>query len=333
VDCCYIEKHRLPGVTGSVYIWTILDNYSRSIVASAPSKTQNLWDFLLVLFTAIYVHGAPIGLVSDGRGVFKSNVALDLYEQLGIEKTQIERRKPWQDYVESHFLTMKHLERSALAEATTWEQFCAIHARFVGDFNHQAHFAHQHREDGLRTPAEVLGGVQGRLVAVPTLQAVFALLLAQRKVDRSGYIRYDGWRVYGEEGLSGQRAGVWLAKETRTLTLTYAMQPVAQYDVTFGASNRGSEHGTRTRRRREITELREHYTFPSPLPSPQPHLWAAEELQAVEWRKVYRLPGSAPRRRRSGTVLLQVPLLGLRASPCYRMRRARRFAARAAHTV
>src|SRR5262249_39094295 len=72
VDLCYIEQHGLPGIAGPVYIWTILDNASRSIIASAPSQTQTLWDFLLVLFTGIYVHGAPIGLVSDGGGVFKA---------------------------------------------------------------------------------------------------------------------------------------------------------------------------------------------------------------------------------------------------------------------
>src|SRR5262249_47355483 len=124
VDLCYIEHHRLPDLAGPVYIWTILDNASRQIVASAPTQTPHLWDFLLVLFTASYVHGAPIGLVSDGGGVFKANVALELYQRLGIEKAQIARRQAWQNYVESHFLTMKHMEQYRLAEATSWEEFC-----------------------------------------------------------------------------------------------------------------------------------------------------------------------------------------------------------------
>jgi len=99
VDLCYIEQHRLPNITGPVYIWTILDNASRAIIASAPSKAQDLWQFLQVLFTGIYVHGAPIGLVSDGGGVFKANVARELYTRLGIEKDQIARRQAWQNYV------------------------------------------------------------------------------------------------------------------------------------------------------------------------------------------------------------------------------------------
>src|SRR5262249_1614919 len=125
LDLCYIERHSLPDLQGSVYIWTILDHASRSIIASAPSKTQNLWDFLLVLFTGIYLHGAPIGLVSDGGGVFKANVALELYARLGIEKAQIERRQAWQNILGSHFLKMKHMELYELGEAGSGEELCA----------------------------------------------------------------------------------------------------------------------------------------------------------------------------------------------------------------
>jgi hypothetical protein len=326
VDLCYIEHHHVPNMSGPVYIWTILDNASRSIVASAPTKTQTLWDFLTVLFTAIYVHGAPIGLVSDGGSVFRANVATELYAQLGIEKAQIQKRRPWQNYVEAHFRTMKLMESYQLEAATSWEQFCAIHARFVGDFNHQAHFAHQAREDGLRTPAEVLGDARGRQVAVPTLQHLFEMLLTQRKVDAQGYIRYHHWRVYGDEGLAGERTSVWLGKETRTLTLAYDGAPLAQYVVSLGSSDSPAEEAKRQNKRRkrsqrsiqqtpktpqrgEIADLQEAYRFPSPRPSLQPHLWDEESRSAIEWRKVYRLPAYAPRRRRSVPILWQSPLL------------------------
>lgn len=126
VDLCYIEKHHLPDSSGPVYIWTILDNASRQIVASAPSKTQTRWNFLLMLFTAIHVHGAPIGLVSDGGSVFKANVASELYQRLGIEKRQSERRRPYQNDVESTFNVMKRMDAYKLEQATSWEEFCAV---------------------------------------------------------------------------------------------------------------------------------------------------------------------------------------------------------------
>jgi transposase len=157
VDICSIEQHHVPRTDGPIYIITFLDNYSRSIVASAPSKKQDLWAFLLVFFTAIHV---PEALVSDGGSVFKANHALEIYDRLAIRKEQIEHRKPWQDYVESHFAVMKRMEAYQLEHALSWEQFCDVHARFVADYNHQEHCAHQGRTDGRRTPAEVLKAVR-----------------------------------------------------------------------------------------------------------------------------------------------------------------------------
>lgn len=278
VDICYIEKHHVPETSGPVYIITILDNYSRSIVASAPSKKQDLWAFLLVFFTAIHVHGAPEALVSDGGAVFKANHAMEIYNHLEIKKEQIEHRKPWQDYVESHFAVMKRMEAYQLEQATSWEEFCDIHARFIADYNHQEHFAHHERADGKRTPAEVLGWVHGRYVPIPTLSQLFELLYGTRTIDRSGYIRYQNWRLYSDEGLVGERASVWLMKETLTITRQdIPDDPVAQYTVTYDADGRTFQ---------ELNELR---PFPS-HPTPQQRLFDVGTMRAVEWRKVIRLP-------------------------------------------
>jgi hypothetical protein len=298
VDLCYIEKHRLPDTPGPVYIWTILDNASRQIMASAPSKTQTLWDFLLVLFTAIHVHGAPIGLVSDGGAVFKANAALELYRRLGIEKATIERRKPWQNYCESQFAVMKRMEAYRLERATTWEELRTVHARFLADYNHQEHFAHQGRADGLRTPAEVLGGAKGRQVPVPTLQAIFELLMAERRVRQGGYIRYQNWHVYGQERLHGERAAVLLMKET--LSIAYSSQIVAHYRVATAPDGHG---------RRTIDDARELFTVPALIPTPQARLWDEPTMQEIEWRKVYRAQRYAPRRRKAIPRCIQMPLL------------------------
>ena len=55
-DIRYLD-HGLGGF--KVYSVTILDNYSRAIVASGLSRTQDLGAFLMVLFMAIQQHGAP----------------------------------------------------------------------------------------------------------------------------------------------------------------------------------------------------------------------------------------------------------------------------------
>jgi hypothetical protein len=47
VDVRYIEKHHLPDHEGPVYLISILDNYSRAVLASKVSPTQNQWDYLV----------------------------------------------------------------------------------------------------------------------------------------------------------------------------------------------------------------------------------------------------------------------------------------------
>jgi len=98
VDMRYID-HQLG--EGQIYTITILENYSRAVLASAISRTQNLTAYLMVLFTAIRMYGAPDGLVSDGGAVFKARQALEIYHRLGIVKHQIERGQAWQNYCET----------------------------------------------------------------------------------------------------------------------------------------------------------------------------------------------------------------------------------------
>jgi putative transposase len=78
---------------------SILENYTRAILASKMSLTQNQWDYLEVLFAALSRFGVPSAIVSDGGGIFYSNQAMDVYAALGIGKERIEPRQAWQNYV------------------------------------------------------------------------------------------------------------------------------------------------------------------------------------------------------------------------------------------
>jgi|GEM_PF-5430326 len=108
VDLRYIEKHRL-GDPKPVYIISILDNFSRAILASGISRTQNLTDYLIVLFAAIRQHGAPTMLVSDNGSIFKAKQAQKIYASLGIQKEHIQKRQAWQNLIESQFNLMRRL--------------------------------------------------------------------------------------------------------------------------------------------------------------------------------------------------------------------------------
>jgi transposase len=99
VDVRYIEQHHIPDHKGPVYLISILENYSRAVLASKVSPTQNHWDYLEVLFAAFSTAGIPKAIVSDGGGIFYSNHAMSVYQALGIQKERIEPKQAWQNYV------------------------------------------------------------------------------------------------------------------------------------------------------------------------------------------------------------------------------------------
>ncbi|MBO0793142.1 MAG: transposase [Ktedonobacteraceae bacterium] len=99
-DIRYIEDHLLEDPR-PVYVITIFGNFSRAVLSSTISPTQNQWDYLMVLADAIRRYGAPEAIVTDGGGQFYSNQALLLYDMLGIRKERIDPGEPWQNYAET----------------------------------------------------------------------------------------------------------------------------------------------------------------------------------------------------------------------------------------
>src|SRR5215210_1063307 len=175
VDVRYLDMHQLGG--GNIYSIKILDNYSRFIVGSVLSRTQNLRAYLHVLLSAVTEYGAPQALVSDGGAIFKAKGALAIYRALSITKEQIAPRQAWQSYIETCFNVQRRMADYHFSQATTWDELDQRHAAWVHDYNSQDHGGHLKRQDGRRSPAEVLGQVQGRAFNDPELARIFAPLL------------------------------------------------------------------------------------------------------------------------------------------------------------
>jgi transposase len=287
VDIRYIDNDL---VGGRIYCISILENYSRSILASGLSQSQDLTAYLIVLYAAIRQHGAPEGLVSDGGGVFRAKQAQQVYRALGIDKQEIERRQPWQSYIESNFNVQRRMVDWDFARAECWERLLQVHDKWVVDFNYQVHWAHRQRTDGRQSPAEVLGWIHGRQFEPEELHRVFYSTRFGRKINTLGYVRFRHWRVYAEHGLADERAAVWLYGEN--LTLEYADEPLARYKVRYQPDNRN------------LLSVGDPHLYETPHRSPQPPLW---ELGDGEWLKVVRLPGYAPRRKH-GTAAVQARL-------------------------
>ncbi len=278
VDVRYLDMHQLGG--GMIYVIAILENFSRAILASAVSRSQDLTAYLMVLYAAIRQHGIPEALVSDSGSIFKAKEAMRIYAALGIRKETIQKRQAWQSYIETHFNVQRRMADWQVSKAECWAELVASHEEFVANYNYQVHWAHRERQDGRQSPAEVLSWVHGVQRDPAELHRIFYTTRFGRKLDKLGYIRFRHWRIYGERGLAQRQAAVWLYGET--LLIEFSDQPLTQYAVTYEPD------------RRRLKEVVPRQLFETHYVSAQPLLW---ELGDGEWLKVVRAPPYASSRK------------------------------------
>lgn len=294
VDVRYIEEHNL-GFPEPIYMISILENYSRALLASKISPTQNQWDYLEVLFAALATAGTPSAIVSDGGAIFSCNQAMDVYAALGIEKLRIEKRQAWQNYIESHFNIARKMSDARFARATSWGEALAIHRRFLRDYNLQRHWAHESREDGRHSPAEVLGGYTGTMYPTEFLDRILFATRYTRYLDRHGFLRFHNWKLYGEQGLAKAPVTVWVYEGS--LKVEHQAVTLSRYSVELQEDHKH----LRTVSHPRLTD--------TPFRSPQLALF---DLGPGEWLLYWKTPDRAPAPRKHSTEsIMQLPLLDL----------------------
>jgi putative transposase len=280
-DIRYVDTPRLsPG--GQVYVICVLDNHSRAILASGLFRTQELSSFLSVLYRAVERYGSPGALVTDSGSVFRATRAKAIYEVLGMEHEQIERGRPWQNYAETTFAIQERMADHHFGLAESWPELVDAHERWVHDYNHQDHWAHLGREDGRRSPMEVLGWLSEVRYRPEDLERAFFSSRFTRVLDGLGYARFRHWRLYGEEGLAKKETALWLQEES--LTLEYRGQPLSRYDVAF-------EGGTE-----DLRAVTRATLFETGHVLSQGRLFTLGVLGEDGWLKALKLDGYAPRK-------------------------------------
>ena len=156
------------------------------------------------------------------------------------------------------------------------------------------HFAHEQREDGRHSPAEVLGWVTGKQFEPDYMYRTFAAIGETRTLTKVGYARFRDFLLYGERGLAGNKVLINIFQDT--LALEYEEHPLAKYSVEWQPDDKSL-------RRVGNPRLYDH-----PYQSPQLELWSTSE---VEWYMIIQANsyGSRPRRKKKRIVILQLPLL------------------------
>jgi putative transposase len=291
VDVRYIEEHSL-GFPEPIYMISILENYTRACLASKMSLTQNQWDYLEVLFAALSRFGAPSAIVSDGGGIFYSNQALDVYAALGIRKERIEPRQAWQNYCETTFNIARRMSDAKFAKATSWEEVLTVHRTWMRNYNVQRHWAHEKREDGCHSPAQVLGSHTGTMYPPEFLDRILFATCYTRHLDKHGFLRFQNWKLYGERGLPYALVTVWVYDGS--LKVEYQAVTLSTYRVELQDDHKHLQAVSTPR------------LASTPFRSPQLVLF---DLGPDEWLLYWKTPSYASRRRRpSGSKITQLVL-------------------------
>lgn len=250
-----------------------------------------------MLFAAFSSAGVPKAIVSDGGKIFSCNQALAVYKALGITKERIENRQAWQNYIETHFNIFRRMADAKFAVATSWEQALEIHRKWMLDYNHQRHWAHEKREDGCHSPAEVIGWHKGTMYPEAVLDRILFATRYTRCLDKHGFLRFSNWKFYGERGLAHQPVAVWVYEET--LKIEYQATTLSKYTVELQED------------RRHVREVSNPRLADTPFRSPQLTLI---DLSPGEWLLYWRTPTSAPaRRKRQVPGIVQLPLFDVPA--------------------
>jgi len=82
---------------------------------------------------------------------------MHVYQALGIQKERIEPKQAWQNYAETLFNIVRRMADFHFHQAGSLEEMQQVHRKWVQDYNNQRHWAHESREDGCHSPAEVMG--------------------------------------------------------------------------------------------------------------------------------------------------------------------------------
>jgi hypothetical protein len=119
------------------------------------------------------------------------------------------------------------------AKAERWKELVEEHGRWLHNYNLQSHQAHEKREDGKRSPAEVLGLFSVVHYDPADLQKAFFSVRFTRKLDALGCAQIKHWRVYAEEGLARCEVAIWLGSDG--FVIEYGGQSLSRYYVSLSS--------------------------------------------------------------------------------------------------
>jgi transposase InsO family protein len=211
----FIDGRRMDFAIDGVRWWslTILEGYSRTILAGAVAPTEASWVALMVLYTACVRYGVPGTLISDSGGAYTSNEFEAVCTRLQIQHETIvsTQGESYQNLMETHFNIQRRLYDYQFSLAPTPAAFDQCHQAFIQTYNTTAHQGLLKDRRVPPIPLEVLGAAKGRIYAPDELARQFSHALFPRTTNRHGCVTLHSYHFYVEEGLPQTQVLLWMA--------------------------------------------------------------------------------------------------------------------------
>ena len=266
-DIRYLVKHRGSWVYSIIFI----DGYSRMIIAGEACLKQDLSHVIAILQKALLEYGCPKQIISDNGPVFKAHLLERAIDKLEIDWHKIEKGKPWQNLMESHFSIEHRLLDSYIKACVELKDIQFQHGLFIGEYNHSGHWHHKSlTEDGriyYRTPYDIMGTSKGEEYTSQELSRTFAFRHYQRIVSQKGQIRVLGYILYVDEGLVGELVNVYIYPEC--LQIEHDRQVIVEYECHYDIQTK------------KLKTVRSDMVFWRPSISPQLFMFSCELYRVV----------------------------------------------------
>jgi len=224
VDFRYLDAK--PGGV-QLYSCTLLEGFSRVILAGSLTTDQNAGVLLHIYFQALLRWGLWEETISDHGGQFNDHDWIRVNERLGIHHEMYPKGHPWQNLIESYFGIEARLGEYRWERCKTIEAAQEFHGELIRDYNRLPHWAHRRRDDRKYSPLAVLGTAKGKHVEPADLERAFGQRYCQRRTDARGFVRVGRWRIYVEEGIP--RAPVQLSYWNGKLRAEHQSQLLVGY--------------------------------------------------------------------------------------------------------
>lgn len=160
----------------------------------------------------------------------------------------------------------------------------------MADYNAQRHFAHEHREDGRKSPDAVLGLYVKPRYQPADLRRIFYEECFERVLDDFGRVRIMHWLLLGNEVFARREVELWVSPDA--LTVEHGAETLSRYEVEYRAKPSASAGVAGELRQVRCLEL-----FETAHLLPQPRLFGLEKALGDGWIKALKLDGYAPPQR------------------------------------